>query len=571
MIPLHHFIITIMLFSGGLSFWLASVAWRRHPERWALPFTTLMLAFAWWSLGSATELSVPNLENKLYWLKVQYVAIPAIPFLLLWFCLVYSNRRHWLRWYVVVPMIIWPMTIMLLMWTGWGNLWRTDVQLDPTAAIPTLYVIHGVWFSAQLGMAYIAILFALALLGIEAWKGTGVRRKQSLIIIGSMLVPTVGNMFVVSGEGNIDITPIFFAITGAGISWGLMRYGLFDVGLTARQLLIDSMADGMIAINNEQRVVDVNTAVTNLLDLPKSEIIGQNLGTLVLKQIALTEAEQQHLARGGELSVERNNETLYYDVRVSRIGTPPQGSLVVLRDVTERKREAQAVEELRETMTRAMVHDLRSPIGVAYTAATFLKEVLEDDLSAEDRRLLDGMELSLTRAITLINEILDISHLESGQMRLNLRPFSLADLAEKSCFEQNVAAEAKQISFETELPQGLPMVQGDYELLARVFQNLINNGLKFTPTGGRIRINAQRENNHVLVTVQDSGTGIPAQIRPYLFQKFAKGSQEEAGSGLGLAFCKMVLEAHNQQIWVADTLAGTGAAFSFTLPLAPAS
>ena len=571
MIPLHHFMIGLMLFSGGMSVWLASIAWRRHPERWALPFTTLMLAFSWWSFGSATELSVPNLADKLFWLKVQYLVIPPIPFLLLWFCIVYTNRAHWLRWYVVGPMVLIPLINIQMMWFNWGNLWLQEVSLDLTADIPTLFIVHGVWFSIQLTVAYPAILGGLALLGREAWRTVGIRRRQAMIVIAAMLVPTIGNIFITSSEGSIDITPIYFAITGAGISWGLLRYRLFDVGLTARQLLIDSMVDGMIAVNTENRVVDVNTAVTNLLALPKAQIIGRDLRLLLSSYIAISQYDHIRHAGGGELAVEQGGETLSYDVRLSEIGNPPQGMLILLRDVTERKREQEAVQELRETMTRAMVHDLRSPISVAYTTANFLKEVLEGELSPEDNRLLTGMEQNLTRAINLINEILDISRLESGHMALHPRPFALATMVENTFREQQVSAEAKNISLEAQIPAKLPLAEGDYPLLERVFQNLVSNGIKFTPIGGKVRLVVQEHGEQLQVTVQDSGAGVPAQIRPYLFQKFAKGNQEQAGSGLGLAFCKMVLEAHQQRIWLLEATADhnqTGATFCFTLPIA---
>jgi PAS domain S-box-containing protein len=576
MSSLHHFMIVLMLFSGGLSLWLASIAWRRYPERWALPFTVLMVAFAWWSFGSAIELSVPTVADKLFWLKVQYLAIPAIPFLLLWFCIVYTNRRHWLRWYVAAVLLLIPLTNMQMMWFNWGNLWWQELALSAASSIPTLFITHGPWFSVQLGVAYPAILLGLALLVVEAWRTAEIRRKQALIITGSMLVPTIANMFIVSGEGNVDITPIYFAITGAGIAWGLLRYRLFDVGLTARQLLIDSMEDGMIAVNTENRVVDVNPAVVNLLQRPKYQIVGQPLETLLASQITAVEYDKLRQMRGGELQIKQEETTFYYDVRLSTIGRPPQGTLILLRDVTERKQEAAVVQDMRETMTRAMVHDLRSPISAATMGIDFLREELEESLAAEDLHLLQNMEQNLNRSLKLINEILDISKLESGHMVLDSSPFTLPDLVQHILAEQHITAAAKQITIQTEIPRDLPSVEGDYNLLERVFQNLISNSIKFTPPGGLVRLTAQaKSDDQLLVTIQDSGAGIPTHLRPHLFQKFAKGNQGESGTGLGLAFCKMVLEAHQQRIWLPNTPPTdpsplTGATFCFTLPLATA-
>jgi two-component system clock-associated histidine kinase SasA len=244
--------------------------------------------------------------------------------------------------------------------------------------------------------------------------------------------------------------------------------------------------------------------------------------------------------------------------------------------MTERKQEAAVVQEMRETMTRAMVHDLRSPISAATMGIDFLREELEESLSAEDHRLLQNMEQNLNRSLKLINEILDISKLESGHMLLVPSPFTLPDLVQHILAEQRLTAAAKQITIETEIPRDLPPVEGDYSLLERVLQNLIGNSLKFTPQGGKVRLTAEaNQRKQLLVTIQDSGAGIPTHLRPHLFQKFAKGNQGESGTGLGLAFCKMVLEAHQQRIWLPNTPSTdsstlTGATFCFTLPLATA-
>ena len=575
----HHLLIALLLLGAGVSIWLAAVAWRRHPERWALPFTILTLALAYWSLGAAVELSVPRLEDKIFSLNLQYVAIAPVPLILWWFAVAYTNRTHWLRWYVVLPAALIPLTTMILVWNVWEGAWREDAVLDTTiTGISWINPTEGFWFPVQIGFAYLCIATMLVLLSYEAWRTNGMRRRQAMVLIAAVFIPMSGNILTITGIVGLDITPLFFSLSGIVMAWGLVRYRLFDVGLTARQLLINSMADGMIAINRHNIVVDVNEAVVKLLQLPRKDILGKPLRAVLAEQISKEQYEAFRRAGQGELHLHTAAGSFWYDMRLSLIGqtasavaTPAtaQGTLILLRDITQRKQEAQAVEELRETLTRAMVHDLRSPISVAYTAAGFLKEVLDEELSAEDHHLLTGMEQNLTHAMRLINEILDLSRLESGRMALDKRPFAVTTWLTAVMGQQQVAAEAKGIVLEVNAPPQLPAAEGDYHLLERVLQNLVGNGIKFAPQGGKVAITVEPNQTHFLLTVADSGEGVPASIRPYLFQKFVKGNQEQAGSGLGLAFCKMVLEAHEQRIWLMESAKGgeTGATFCFTLPI----
>jgi len=137
---------------------------------------------------------------------------------------------------------------------------------------------------------------------------------------------------------------------------------------------------------------------------------------------------------------------------------------------------------------------------------------------------------------------------------------------------QAALAHHKQLQLESDLPHGLPLVQADLNLIQRVLQNLIGNAVKFTPEGGSVRVAARLTRELpaapvVLITVSDTGPGIPLEIQSQLFQKFVTGGQLEHGSGLGLAFCKLAVEAHGQRIWV-DSSVDKGTTFTFSLATA---
>jgi signal transduction histidine kinase len=187
------------------------------------------------------------------------------------------------------------------------------------------------------------------------------------------------------------------------------------------------------------------------------------------------------------------------------------------------------------------------------------------------------------RVLELVNAILDVNRLESGRLTLDRQPVALGGLVQNVVEWLLSRLDDKQINLALDINETLPSVSADEEMLGRVLQNLLDNAIKFTPPHGAITVRAQplpaespadeaaedeEQQDRVCVSVIDTGPGIPADIRDRVFDKFTTGGAEEGGSGLGLYFCKIVLEAHGESIWVdapADEEAGT--AFHFTLPL----
>jgi len=177
--------------------------------------------------------------------------------------------------------------------------------------------------------------------------------------------------------------------------------------------------------------------------------------------------------------------------------------------------------------------------------------------------VLNGIETALQKSLNLVTSILEISRLEDQSMPVNPSWVEPAFLLTQSAVKQETLAQQKEINLDIDLPTDLPLVWADIDLIERVMQNLIDNAIKFTPSGGKVTISSyvDDDTNSLFVSVADNGNGIPEGVK--LFEKFSKGGQEERGSGLGLAFCRMALEAHQQKIWVArSTNEGTTLTFS---------
>jgi signal transduction histidine kinase len=231
--------------------------------------------------------------------------------------------------------------------------------------------------------------------------------------------------------------------------------------------------------------------------------------------------------------------------------------------------EQRALERVREDMTHTMVHDLRNPLTGISAALNMVMDGFLGDLQPSQRQVLTIAQSSTERMMRLVNAILDVSRLESGRMPVNPVEIQAADLIEEALHAQSALAQDKLIELESDVPATLPPVRADLNLMQRVLQNLIGNALKFSPPGGHVQVVAQMVQDPpgsrvVLISIADNGPGIPVEIQSQLFQKFVTGGQQERGSGLGLAFCKLAVEAHGQRIWV-ESNPGKGTTVTFSL------
>jgi len=358
---------------------------------------------------------------------------------------------------------------------------------------------------------------------------------------------------------------------------------LFQVTLNERsrlKALIESSRDGIVLTSIEGRIAVANAPALQMLRL--SGHPDDWLGMTVREALSglrddapaafqAVGAEIERIRTGDELSAQGEFEVPPRAIRWQslpvRVGIKPVGRLLVLTDMTEER----AIERLRQDMTHTMVHDLRNPLSGISTSLGFLTGGMMGQLTPEQLDVLRIAQHSTLRMLELVNAILDVSRLESGRMPLELEAFSLTELLSETLDSQATLANEKGIRLECNAPATLPPAWADAKLIQRVLQNLLGNAIKFTPSGGTVCVTARTDERAnrplLLVSVGDTGLGIPSEIQSRLFQRFVTGTQEERGSGLGLAFCKLALEAHGERIWMEST-PGNGATFTFSLPVA---
>jgi signal transduction histidine kinase len=247
----------------------------------------------------------------------------------------------------------------------------------------------------------------------------------------------------------------------------------------------------------------------------------------------------------------------------------------LIKEVSTLKTEKQQMlelEQLRQDTIDLIVHDLRHPISSLFGAIKIMEMVLPDEVLQANQQLLNIANLNCQHLQLMVDSLLDAARIEAGEAQLRLSSTDLAELIKEAVTRASISAEMENITIQTIVPEILPEIIIDAEKVDRVLSNLFNNAVKFTPVGGTVTVTAEVQKDKILVKVIDSGPGIPSDDRERIFDRFAQLSGDQprmGGFGLGLAFCRLAIEAHGGRIWVESGDGGVGSQFNFVLPLKP--
>lgn len=327
--------------------------------------------------------------------------------------------------------------------------------------------------------------------------------------------------------------------------------------------ILHGMAEGVLVVAADGRIVLTNPALKAMLLLA-----AEPQGKFVLHLIRNADLiELLERARGGEtpemeleLAGLRPRRVL---VRAVALHGEPKSVLAVFVDVTELRR----LESVRRDFVANASHELRSPLTTIRAAAETLAGMEDDPHSA--RRFAALIERNAARLQNLVDDMLELSRIESRELQLQPETIAFEPLVERVVAQQAHRAQLKSITIECEVA-GAPAVQADRRALEHVLGNLLDNALKYCPEGSRVRIVADHDADRVRVAVSDNGAGIGAEHLPRLFERFyrvdAGRSRELGGTGLGLAIVKHLVEAMGGTVAV-DSRLGAGSTFSFTVPV----
>ena len=244
--------------------------------------------------------------------------------------------------------------------------------------------------------------------------------------------------------------------------------------------------------------------------------------------------------------------------------TDAEGYLVILQDLTRVRR----LETVRRDFISNISHELRTPLaGLKALVDTLRGGAIKDRPAA--KRFLKRMDAEVDALTQMVEELLELSRIESGQAPLRLVPTPVAEIVIPPVDRLRPQAERAGLELTVLLPPELPQVLADAERARLVLTNLLHNAVKFTPPGGRIVTAARSQVESIVFSIQDTGVGIPAEDLPRIFERFYKADRARSGggTGLGLAIAKHIVQGHGGRIW-AESIEGQGSTLYFTLPVA---
>jgi NtrC-family two-component system sensor histidine kinase KinB len=252
-----------------------------------------------------------------------------------------------------------------------------------------------------------------------------------------------------------------------------------------------------------------------------------------------------------------------------------EGGRQLIQQVSRLQTEKEQLLELqrvRQETSDLVVHDLRNPLGTIYGALSMFEMVLPEDILRDNRELVDLANAACERMRRLVDSLLDVAKLETGEMLITLKTADLRPVLEDAAHRQALATRMRGIEIEVAAPDDLPPVLIDAEKIERVLANLLDNAIKYSPDDEAITLAAEVDDDQqqLVVSVTDHGPGIPVEERERVFERFAQVAGQKPmrrGFGLGLTFCRLAVEGHGGHIWIEGGPDGRGSRFVFTLPL----
>ena len=397
-----------LFLAGLISGILVVPAWRRRPAAGADIFAFFAASSSLWCLAYAMELLGSDIPAKLFWAKVQYFAITSVPVFYLIFSARYTRSWQHLRRYRMILWIL-PVFTLIVAWieprTGW--LW-SEISLDTEGVFPALILVHGPVFWLYWGYSYCCLLAGTALMVRMFGRVITPYRQQMRSLMLAAAFPWLGNLLYVSGVlplPNLDLTPFTFAITAVLLAYGLSKVQILEIRPIARHVTLEHMADAVIVFNRAHLLADLNPAAAKMLNISTNRSIGLPIDNVFVDSFAPLLSQFKQGVEQTEFQLNKNGSRRYIDSNVSRLydhQTVENGSLFILRDITERKQAEFALDHQKQLFENLV------NVARAVTKSPILQDTLQGtvDIATALTRAYAGSLFVLDEQANIINSVL---------------------------------------------------------------------------------------------------------------------------------------------------------------------
>lgn len=576
-------------------------AWRYRASRDMPVLVWLMFAILGWLACNIFELTDPTEGGTLLWAKVGYLFVGGTTLVWLRFALHYTDQYKWLKtsrfmWFCVVPLI----TVMLVLTNDWHHLvWKTYTFIPVNTALAIRILSYGPWFWVNVSHSYFLVFMGVGLIVRQFFKSFTLYRQQSIWLVIAALTPLIANAIYVFKlvPGLVhDYTAVMFAMAGIAAVIGMSRHQLFDLQPIARDAVIDSMSDAMFALDNQDRIVDLNPAALAIMGKKADALLGQPAGQAFAPWRDMVEQFKHTFEAQIDIVAEYNQVQRHYDIRIFPLHDHrghTTGRLVVVRDITDRKATEMALRERTieleslntqlDAFAHTVAHDIKDPLTGVVSLSTLIMEYFEDLSSDTIKEYLDAIINNTLRLASIVDALLllaSVRQLESIDTEPLDMPAIIADVQKRL----SVLISEREATFV--LPETWPVVRSYGPWIEEVWANYVSNAIKYGGTLPCVELGftlldhqlpsitvedapkskIENPKSKIRFWVRDNGPGLAVEQQAHLFSKFTRLRDAEPGHGLGLSIARNIVEKLGGEVGVEST-AGQGSTFWFTLPV----
>jgi PAS domain S-box-containing protein len=554
---------------------VAGYAWRQRALIGAGPALTL-LGTTVWSTGYGIAVGVHSLEGRIFWAKIQHVGIALTSVAMAVSVLTYTGHEKWLTRRNLALLAAVPFVGLLLAWTNeaHGLIWA-DVKLRIVGSLALLDITYGPYFWFYFAYNYLVLLAGAAVFLQATLRAPPLQRRQAIVLLLGTLCPGVALLLYLTGLSpwpDLDLAPLGYSLCGLILAWGLFRRRLFDLVPVARDKVIENMSDGVLVLDVQGRVVDVNPAMLQVLGQPAKKIIGRPITQFLMGQPDLVERYRQVPEVQEQITIGQGETQRIFDLRISPLYGRRQdltGRVVVLRDATERQRAAAERERLiaeLNAFAHTVAHDLKDPLSTMIGYSELLEGTDATLPDLDRRKCLRTIVWSGRKMGIIIDELLLLASVRREEVPI--QPLDTERIVHEAL--QRLAPMIEEHQADVVQGDHWPVALGYDPWVEEVWVNYISNAIRHGGQPPRVEVGADLlEEGLVRFWVRDNGPGISAEEQDRLFTPFSRiGQIGREGKGLGLSIVRRIAEKLGGQVGL-ESSAGQGSLFYFTLPAAP--
>jgi PAS domain S-box-containing protein len=577
--------------SGVVALITSALAWRWRSARGAAEIALLALFSGLWSWLYALELSSASFTTAIVWAKIEYIFITGVPTMLLVFAVRYTNHDGWLagrRW---ITLTVMPALTLLAVWTNDSHrLYWSQMGREVQGTVSILKFGHGPLFWAFIAYSYACVSGATALLLLGILRSPRPYRGATAALLVAITAIWGGNALYLSNLspwGYLDLTPVASTISGLAITLGIFRLRLFDLLPIAHSAVFEQMGDGVVVIDAQGRIADLNPAAMMAVGRDRDTVIGKPTDLVFARWPHLVARYDQNKQLSDEIEILEGGVSRWFELRISPLYDRRKnlrGRVIVWHDITARKvaeAELRAARDAAEAASRTksaflatMSHELRTPLSAIMGYCQLLRLEVEGGDVERSLQDLATIESASEHLLLMIANLLHVSQIEAGAAPISLVPaeVDVAALIAEVAEAARPSAIRRDNALDVRAGGQLGTMLTDRARLRLVLLNLLDNAAKFTE-GGTITLTAAREPNPsgdlLVFQVLDTGVGIAPDEIGRLFEVFVEHDQQKrrrfGGTGVGLAISRHVCRAMGGDV-EAVSAPGQGTTVTVRLP-----